>query len=210
MSSWTNLPPFQVQQLTSVSRFDQFLENIEVLAPHTHGGGAGDGNSRLGINARGTRALESTGGMEVSVFPFLPASQGNWDRITPCPVHLNGGIMKTNSGVSASGASIAWPVLISGCAPTAGWIISFGYYADGNSGCAAASFNGSPVNFSSVSTFSMYSAAAASGTVFSNTITNASINNASGVYVIRMQIVGKSTCSAGYDGGVNSINVTYV
>lgn len=206
MSSWTNLPRFSVQQLTSVSRMDQLLDDIVVSSSHTHSGADGQGASVLGIGARGTNGFQAAPANTYTIFPFIPASQGNWDRIIPGIGLVNGGTMKTNAGVAACGASIAYPLLFPKSAPTGTWLVAFGIYKDASSGCIAACIGGSPLTFASGSSLSLYTAGASS--IDDSAVTsNTSTLTASGIYILRIQVVGKDTLSSGYHAGITSIDI---
>ena len=204
MASWTNLPKFQVQTSTSVARMDQLLDNITVLASHVHDGVGGQGASSLGAYSRGTKDTHTTEGVELSIHAFLPSCQLNWSRVSPCPQAPFGGYLKTDSGVSASGACVVYDVVVPG--PTATQLrVQFGAYRDSNSGCIAACIGGSPLTLSGASTQSLYSAAPASAGAAWNVISG---QIASGVKEVKIKVVGQSTCSGGYHAGLSHITVT--
>lgn len=198
MASWTNLPQFNVTCATSISRMDQLLENIIISSSHTHAGSP-QGASALGIYALGTNTMQVIPGYEQPIHPFLPACLGNWDRVVACPGYKNGGIMKTTAGLSASGASIAYPVLLHQKNNLLIYIVGYG---DASSGCIAACIGGSQLLVSSVSTYSLYSATA---TEFDTTYDALGSAAPSGLATLRIQVVGKDAASGGYHAGLTHI-----
>lgn len=206
MASWTNLPQFQVQTSTSIGRMDQVLENIIVSSSHSHTGADGQGASVLGIYTLGNNALHVAPGYEFAFHPFLPACLSNWNRVVACPGYINGGILKTATAVSASGACVAFPVPAFGQSPTGGWTLRVAFFKDANSGCVATCINGSPLNYSGGSTINLYSATVASALVAYDNFTTLS---ASGVVGLKFQVSGKDGSSGGYHAGISHIALTY-
>ena len=111
--------------------------------------------------------------------------------------------MKTTAGVSASGASIAYPILLH---QKTGLLVYLVGYGDANSGCIAASIGGSQLLKSSVSTYSLYSATA---TEFDVTYDALGALAPSGLATLRLQVVGKDAASGGYHAGLTHIVVGF-
>ena len=57
MASWTSFPQWTTGQYTSVSRFNQVLDNIEVFAGHSHTGSTGDGATMSSSQIANTRSI---------------------------------------------------------------------------------------------------------------------------------------------------------
>ena len=200
MASWTNLPQFQVTTATSIARMDQLLENIIVSSSHAHTGSP-QGGSVLGIYTLGTNAMQVAPGYGQLVHPFLPACLSNWDRVVACPGYRNGGIMKTTAGVSASGACIAYPIMLYTNLSPRVYITGYG---DTNSGCVAACIGGSQLLIGSASTQSLYSATAKEIDLYYAAL---GANVSSGLVTVRLQVVGKDAASGGYHAGLTHIVV---
>ncbi len=204
MASWTNLPQFQVTTATSIARMDQLLDNIITSSSHSHTGADGQGAALPSIYALGTNANQSYSGAEDAIFPFLPASQGNWDRVVVDGAHKNGGIIKTTATVSASGASIAWIYGVTSSAIR----VRIHVYKDSTSGCIAGCFGNSQIQWgdSSTSILNLYSAAS---TVDTACGPNTTFADASDLRQVRLQVIGKDTSSTGYHAGISAITFTY-
>ena|SRR3990167_6559687 len=213
MASWTNLPPFRVLTATSVTRMDQLIDNITMLASHAHTGADGDGGSALSVWATATCPCETAHQGKVAQFiiPFIPDSHTNFNRVVTCPVYPNGGIIRTTAGVSASGACIAWSVHLPGQATTGAWWISMGWMTGPDSGCIAACLGGSPLfvdggSAGASTTYSLYSAAVASSVGYiwaTNDVT------ASAIYSFKIQVVGKDTSSTGFHAMISHISIVH-
>lgn len=208
MASWTNLPPFRVLTATSVARMDQLLDNITVLASHSHTGSGGDGASVIGVLAIGTCPCESAPQVEFHIIPFLPDNFSNWSRVSPCPIYPDGAAIKTDAGVSASGASIGWSILLPGSPlSNASWTLLLGYLVGSNSGCIAACIGGSRFKTGAgVSTLDFYNAT--DNTASSNSLAASGVS-ASGIYTLRIQVVGQNVSSSGFQAGITHIGFTY-
>ena len=208
MASWTNLPQFQVTTATSITRMDQLLDNIIMSSSHSHTGADGQGASTLGIYTLGTNANQSYIGAENDIFPFLPASLGNWDRVVADGAHLNGGIMKTTATVSASGASIAW---VWGRAKSV-VRIHVHTYMNASSGWIAGCVGPTTITLWTIggitaSTINLYSATSATGSAMTPDLDYGS--SASALLSLRLQVTGKDASSSGYHGGITGISFVY-
>lgn len=209
MASWTSLPPFRVLTATSVARMDQLLDNITMLASHSHTGSPGAGASSLSVWATATCPCETAHQARTAFFitPFLPDSNSNWNRIVTCPLYPNGAVIRTGAGVSASGACIAWSVLFPGQAPSGAWWVSMGWLTASNSGCIAACLGGSPLfvdggSAGASTTYSLYSATDGSSIGYiwaTNDVTS------SGVYSFKLQVAGQAATSSGFQAAISHI-----
>lgn len=205
MSSWVNIPPFAVQQVTSVSKFDNFLDDIITLASHTHTTGCpGDGASKIGLNALGSNPYHVAPGLEPAFFPFLPDDQFAWSRISPCPAARNGGTIVTNFGVSGCGACIVWSVLLHTRGGTTACPLVY-IVAEGNpsSACIAACIGGSPLLVGGLSRFDLYATNA--GCMWDINYDHLPQNVASGIYQIKILTLGANGSSAGFQAGIAHI-----
>lgn len=205
MASWTNLPQFNVTCATSIARMDQLLDNIIVSSSHSHTGVNGQGASVLGIYALGTNANQTVP-TEQNIIICLPACLGNWDRVLIASDYIGGTLMNTTAGISASGASMAYPV---GLPPRTGasyWAMIMGFQYGPNNGCIAAWINGSIIwPFVGPSTYNLYSA-----TSSLTTCATAAFNIASsGTQTLKFQVVGKDGLSSGFHAGIYAIGFNY-
>lgn len=234
MASWNNIT-FSPGQYVSPSTIDAVLDNINVLSIHNHSGSAGEGDDTLSVNARTSNnfGVGITFQNKIrNICHFLPASQGGWGTIITELTRDSGGFDTINDGTmlttdqqAASGASVAFiiPVSASGqFSPPGGnrFVVRVGYKVSPNSGCITASLIGAcammttdSANTKQVSTYSpctvlnYYSGV---GGDFGNGVGYVPYNcvvGSPGLYTLKLQVTGKSTCSGGYGASITGIIV---